>query len=388
MHSIMEYYCWIKQVRAEVATQRKVNQGALNRPPPLIASEFFITGKPKTSNAEIARDAKRRLGANQGPQSALSVLPIMPIGWALEAMFPSASMDVVFEYEGVYASREDALAFRKDPTHDWFADAEQSFLMRLDYLMPVAVDPDHPAYPPAPVQTEYPAYDADAWDPNYKAEAYRSTYFLGRDWTEGIDLMASLKGQGPQCDTFQTKMDEWDVGDTKTYANRENYSAAQCARTLFEAVGKPDPYKSELFNAIEFVTRMFEETTPPLSYYKQKYNVQRPHLACAKPGHPIMPKLPVPGHASFPSGHATQAWLVALALSSHRDMEPKKAKLEAAAEGIADRRVIAGLHYPMDKAAGKLLAQKLLARLLDNPNQDKRTEFRTLLDNAVQELKD
>ena len=81
-----------------------------------------------------------------------------------------------------------------------------------------------------------------------------------------------------------------------------------------------------------------------------------------------MPPIAVPGHAAYPSGHATQARLVAacakLALPDPNDVSglpnPTTVALSAALDVLATRiarnREIAGLHYPSDSGAGAELA--------------------------------
>jgi len=72
----------------------------------------------------------------------------------------------------------------------------------------------------------------------------------------------------------------------------------------------------------------------------------------------------VPGHASFPSGHSTQAHLIALCINDIFDTLPQQgAVLEDAwtlADRIARNREIAGGHYESDTNAGKAIALAVL----------------------------
>ena len=76
----------------------------------------------------------------------------------------------------------------------------------------------------------------------------------------------------------------------------------------------------------------------------------------------VMPIIEVPGHGSFPSGHATAAYLLSglvtrlLGLSGTR-----KEVLQRLAYRVAYNREVAGLHYPIDSAAGRLLGETLAA---------------------------
>jgi hypothetical protein len=92
---------------------------------------------------------------------------------------------------------------------------------------------------------------------------------------------------------------------------------------------------------------------------------QRPSQVCP----PLLPPVPVPGHPSYPSGHATEAHLIALVLNDvFSTSDPKTisaitSDLAALATRIARNREIAGLHYPSDSTAGKTLAEGILPLL-------------------------
>jgi membrane-associated phospholipid phosphatase len=101
-------------------------------------------------------------------------------------------------------------------------------------------------------------------------------------------------------------------------------------------------------------------------YYKGKYRRPRPSMLCPA----LMPPIPVPGHASFPSGHSTQTHLIALCMAdvliNRNDMSPMNNNVSALADRITRNREIAGLHYPSDSDAGKDLASQI-HRLLGQP---------------------
>jgi hypothetical protein len=73
-----------------------------------------------------------------------------------------------------------------------------------------------------------------------------------------------------------------------------------------------------------------------------------------------------PGHGSFPSGHATQAHAVAHVLKALLNLDsakPAHAKvieqLDRQAARIATNRVVAGVHFPVDSMAGRMLGVAL-----------------------------
>ncbi len=84
--------------------------------------------------------------------------------------------------------------------------------------------------------------------------------------------------------------------------------------------------------------------------------------------------VPNPGHAAYPSGHATQSMIMSEILGM---LDPGHADSYVNyAYAIARRREIAGVHYPSDSAAGQYLAGKVLVALMQV------VEFRDLLNQA------
>ena len=103
-------------------------------------------------------------------------------------------------------------------------------------------------------------------------------------------------------------------------------------------------------------------------HWKKQYGLTRPcqyHLA-------LMPPVPVPGHPSYPSGHATQAHLMALSVeallkkaANTNNDHPENVATQLARR-IARNREIAGLHYGSDSFAGERLAQSLWTFIATN----------------------
>jgi hypothetical protein len=96
-------------------------------------------------------------------------------------------------------------------------------------------------------------------------------------------------------------------------------------------------------------------------------------LACWRPveyNAEIQPMITTPGHGSFPSGHATQAHAVAFLLKALLNLNavntsgnPKyptvTRQLDRQAARIATNRVVAGVHFPIDSMAGRMLGVAL-----------------------------
>ncbi len=86
-----------------------------------------------------------------------------------------------------------------------------------------------------------------------------------------------------------------------------------------------------------------------------------------------MPPVDIPGHASYPSGHATESYLLAGILAEVMPAEaskrtnandPDSTPLRRLAERVARNREVLGLHYPSDSKAGKYLADQSRPLLL------------------------
>ncbi len=83
----------------------------------------------------------------------------------------------------------------------------------------------------------------------------------------------------------------------------------------------------------------------------------------------IQPMIETPGHGSWPSGHATEAFAVAVLLEALLDAAHtgpgtpngalSREQLQRLAARIATNRVVAGVHYPVDSACGRLLGTAL-----------------------------
>jgi hypothetical protein len=86
---------------------------------------------------------------------------------------------------------------------------------------------------------------------------------------------------------------------------------------------------------------------------KKRFNRLRPSAVLPE----IEPVVPVPWHSSYPSGHATQATVIAEILTK---VAPESAtRLRRLAVEVGVNREVAGLHYPSDTAAGVTLGRWL-----------------------------
>ena len=100
-------------------------------------------------------------------------------------------------------------------------------------------------------------------------------------------------------------------------------------------------------------------------YYKNLFQRARPWQLWPE----LMPPVAVPGHASFPSAHATQSTTIARVLQAvAAGAVPSVVDItNRLDQRIARGREVLGLHYPSDSAAGRLLAAEVATVYLACP---------------------
>ena len=92
-------------------------------------------------------------------------------------------------------------------------------------------------------------------------------------------------------------------------------------------------------------------------------------LACWRPSdysYQVQPMITTPGHGSLPSGHCTQAYVVyelaKALLNTMREGEAYRSinrQFHRVAQRISTNRVVAGVHFPVDNVAGRILGKVL-----------------------------
>ena len=120
----------------------------------------------------------------------------------------------------------------------------------------------------------------------------------------------------------------------------------------FNDIPLTDYFNKNKYSFAETFENSFWEISTLVLFEKEKFNRVRPHIIEPK----LQPIIEVPPHPAYPSGHAMQAYFVALYLS---DKFPEyKERYFQDADRIATNREVAGVHYPSDTAAGKLMAEQ------------------------------
>ncbi len=127
-----------------------------------------------------------------------------------------------------------------------------------------------------------------------------------------------------------------------------------------EGLIAPDNYKTvELLKMIDIDHMYF------ILERKKHFSRPRPSHLASELGMELDTVIANPPHPAYPSGHASQTYMVALVLS---DFDPENAeKYKQFALDVAHRREIAGVHYPSDSVAGRKLAVDVLAKLREVP---------------------
>ena len=210
---------------------------------------------------------------------------------------------------------------------------------------------------------------------NWSADWYAwlaLTEFVGSNW-QGFNLLPSWADPSPPY---------WDSVIAHNHIREELddlVTAAQDERAdaLDEILSQADEFTSYFMNLMTTRPTAYPGTFRVLNiaslvalfvsmYYKGKYRRPRPSELCPA----LLPPIVVPGHASFPSGHSTQAHLMAFCMGdvfiNLAQHQPMLDDLGVLADRIARNREIAGLHYPSDSQAGVALAGQIQPLLSTN----------------------
>jgi hypothetical protein len=231
----------------------------------------------------------------------------------------------------------------------------------------LAGDWDYSTIPPVPPLKSI--FERSSWDPYFLAIAVLSRFAGTQAWN-AASIETALRNELPPTltalnDEFQELADliQYRPG-VLTEALSQSDSMINAFRGVLSFTAQTHPYTYGLCKIVETIG-IFQAM-----YYKAIFNRARPSTLSPK----LMPATDVPGHASFPSGHATQAYLMALMLSNvmpsaaWKAFDPSTAieiidsdglstgPLFRLAERIARNREILGLHWPSDSRAGKVLA--------------------------------
>jgi membrane-associated phospholipid phosphatase len=252
----------------------------------------------------------------------------------------------------------------------WPAGAVPSELAPRPFTLDFTPDLAHPDFPARTIPSARWSYDDKLWDGSiYALLALRE--FAGQAWNN-YDLAAARPDLFGWRDANAAVKEAFVLPEIQLLRNfmeseRERYMTEILVQHdnapgfWVALLGLTDGSKPKTCLLMQMALRCGEMAA---IYFKRQFSRVRPSVVC--PG--LAPPFGPPGHPSFPSGHATQAWLLSIALKA---ATPKVAgtsiyadQLDWLAQRVAVNRERAGLHYPSDSEAGKVLATELFANYL------------------------
>ncbi|HVT73708.1 MAG TPA: phosphatase PAP2 family protein [Lacunisphaera sp.] len=178
--------------------------------------------------------------------------------------------------------------------------------------------------------------------------------------------LAAIIPAAPAADSLAT------LADLETvYQVQQRRTPEQAAVAAYFAVDDVFQYDAVLgawFNArnlpatAAFFAQVEADRFAISSMAKKLWSRPRPPLLDPR----LRPCIELPVSGSYPSGHATQAYLWAGLLG---EVFPEhRAALNERAQLVAWSRIVAGVHYPTDIAAGRILGERLARDFLRQPD--------------------
>jgi len=179
----------------------------------------------------------------------------------------------------------------------------------------------------------------------------------------GIDLHALL-GDPPAKDSPVQQVELAQILELQAARTpaQEKRCQDEVAVTVFGFTGAIGPWFTE--KNLPITTKVMDDAYAQSKAFSKSakviWNRQRPPYEDSR----IKPCVPLDTDGSYPSGHGTRSMVWAHLLIA---IFPDKAEaILARANQIGDDRVIAGVHFPSDVAAGKILGTEIARLLLAN----------------------
>ncbi len=205
-------------------------------------------------------------------------------------------------------------------------------------------------------------YDKAKWSPMLVEQIAKGPAYLPRD----MDLKLAPP---PANDSPETRADLDAMLEMQTNQRTPENVKLILEEHLISEVGEEPP----LLERIGFESETMPKTRKFIDAYINEVNFfilrEKQTINRARPTQ-LEPKLTtvveIPPHPAYPSGHAGQNYIIALALA---ELDPAhKEKYIEIAKQVASRREIAGVHYHGDSVAGFYVAEQVAGKLKDVPD--------------------
>lgn len=199
----------------------------------------------------------------------------------------------------------------------------------------------------------------DAWSKSALSFLDRPSHFLGREELLALPVPPPPTNSSPETRAELDQLLALQAARTpaqqRSIENHREYDHV-CQAILQAAHGdlRSAPRTRALLTHVE------QDASLAVFHAKRRFQRARPHQLEPR----LHPCIAVPGHPAYPSGHALQGYLVARVLSLI--FPESRDALTSAGTLIGHEREIAGLHYPGDARASRILGEALFARLETN----------------------
>ena len=197
----------------------------------------------------------------------------------------------------------------------------------------------------------YPDFPTRLWDPDLFALSVLPQFFdpnlPGGPWQGRITVQPPAAIGQPDIDRLLVlAVTERPEAMGEIIQQHQNFQV--CFLQLLMIDANTHPYT---FLLMKLAARVGETL---MIHYKRKFNRPRPSQVCPT----LFPPVPVPGHGSYPAGHALIAKLTAECL---KELVPAVTHpaLDELARRIGFNRAIAGLHYESDITAGSDVGRQI-----------------------------
>ncbi len=198
-----------------------------------------------------------------------------------------------------------------------------------------------------------------AWSEAALSFLDRPPYYLDRDELLALPVPAPPTNSSPETRAELDQLLAWQAARTAAQqhaieSHREYQTVCQAILQVVHGDLRSAPHTRALLAHVE------QDASLAVFHAKRRFQRARPHQLEPR----LRPCIAVPGHPAYPSGHALQGYLVARVLSLI--FPDAHEALMSAGALIGHEREIAGLHYPSDGRASRILGEALFHRLETN----------------------